>query len=1513
MGIENCSVIPNTEYDDPDIPNIHIFRVYVLAKFDFLPLGIDNREAIYNLSTLEVDYINLSVQQERTIGYGLWRGVNNFSMSGFGEAKQMELCFDTYDPEPVFQIVDILSSEWYDERIPGFSLSRPEYSHTINRAITPDGVWAYTHVYKTTLKCSYNPNRQERSASVQFNTALDVLDMTVTHEKRTGHFESQADLGLNYDGREDADVVFFYCDTPRLPSYTITGFEKVSGDDIPGLTFSGRNTSYAYPPENGEYTHELMLDFSCSPNRTANELRGEYTIFVKLGEFETSCNAIIVQVRGIDPGYITPAHQTFTSGNRAQVLSLVCDAMGTPQRWQVNINESGWIDIPGENSIEYDPAILGNTGNDTIICRYRVFFDQDDYPGDLISDQASITIYPRPAYGAISPELQTYPAGTDHFRPITFTGDGECQWQIGIQYGLWVDIPVATGNTYTPGILTENTSFRTKVCTSTGYEFSPVSTIILNHMNSGKVYLPQDNYIHKFTATKPLYFLSPVDANDGITEMTYYDGLGRPEYIGQMRASPTTSDIISRIEYDHAGRETVRTLPSQVLGLVRSYSELRDNQNEFFEQYYAEDENAYTTHVTTYQLSALNRIASVRSPGPNAPVVNYAYGVNAADDDVWHVVVDRNGNIYVKGRYSVGKLYKTSQTDSEGFSKVTFTDISGRVILERAENGSEKLDTYHVYDWKYRLTALISPEGSISLSSGVEYSPESDMVKNFCFTYRYDIRGNILEKRIPGAEPIVYKYDRMDRVVSSVSGNQRATYDDEKIVYEYDAYSRPSAIREIAKIGGLSRTKDMMVYQYNSYGSDATLAPRDLYLNDQRFTFDLSRVNGLKTYEKEACLAQGISGEPAFVERAFYYDSKGRLAQTVEKNHLGNISRYSTVYDFVGNVTSTIEEHAAGQLSYTIQRDNDLDHYGRVKSFNVTLRQRTGWEVATTTANVDYAYNVLGRNSRKQFGTTIPVLTAYDYTIQGWLKNQTSRNYSYSLGYLTADNNITGNIMSMVYSYPGSPSVYENGEKTYIYQYDPFSRLTSAINTGNYGEQLSYDGNGNITSMLRSTPAGSTAIDYDYAGTGNRLRRVTGMDTDYLYDLNGNLTHDPRKGLNFAYNFLNLLQAVSDFSGNIKARYYYGANGTKFYVTGGDGDNTRLDYLGGLVLRRDAVTGQTLGFDYNFGEGIIADGRTFYFEKDHLGSIRTVVDSQGEVVERNDYHAFGKLKEYPDKAIHLANRYRFNGKDWQTTGSLNLLDFGARMYDPDLGRWFVGDPLVEIRPWESQYLYAGGNPIRNIDPTGLDWYSFEEEDGETTKTKYQYTTEYRSQNDLDEAGIKGKYIGTTGNTNDRSQYLSLFGEKFNNKTVDGRTNLISKMAQNIDQAIIGSYRADYLNNPANREPWDQEYYTGATNMGVPVTVTPAMVSQGKQNVYFNYAGGNVKYSIANDLSSAEFNWKNGVVEQETGILINGRKGAFALITRNNAIFDVVRWAFPTTQAWQNARNRADKLLLNRKW
>ncbi|MFV0154148.1 type IV secretion protein Rhs, partial [Empedobacter falsenii] len=240
--------------------------------------------------------------------------------------------------------------------------------------------------------------------------------------------------------------------------------------------------------------------------------------------------------------------------------------------------------------------------------------------------------------------------------------------------------------------------------------------------------------------------------------------------------------------------------------------------------------------------------------------------------------------------------------------------------------------------------------------------------------------------------------------------------------------------------------------------------------------------------------------------------------------------------------------------------------------------------------------------------------------------------------------------------------------------------------------------------------------DYENANKSNKLQKVTDSSltlgfndgnktgNDYTYDVNGNLTKDLNKGIaGITYNFLNLPTEVL-WNATKKINYTYNGAGVKLNKVVTDGTTvSTTEYLDGFQYKDgvlqffptaegyvNAITAGAVGYNY------------VYNMTDHLGNVRVSyawdnVNSKLKTVNEDHYYPFGLQHQgynKPPKDITggigsveigiglgtssgSANyKYKYNGKELQDELNLNLYDYGARNYDPAIGRWFNVDAMA---------------------------------------------------------------------------------------------------------------------------------------------------------------------------------------------------------------------------------------------
>ena len=909
---------------------------------------------------------------------------------------------------------------------------------------------------------------------------------------------------------------------------------------------------------------------------------------------------------------------------------------------------------------------------------------------------------------------------------------------------------------------------------------------------------------------------------------SYIDGLGRPVQNVIKSASPLGKDIIQIIQYDELGRKDTTYLPytsTTSTGIYRTSA--LSEQIDFYDGTSTPTgviESDFPFAVSLFDNSPLNRVVEQGSPGeswqPGEHTVKNSIGTNKTSEvGMWEV--NSNGYCERNGYYPAQSLYMNELEDENGNKIKEFKDKQGQVVLKKSYLGTDSLETYYVYDYFNLLKFVIPPKAVEEIGSGTTLS--TLVSDSLVFSYQYDKRKRMIEKKLPGAKPVYIIYDKRDRLVLSQDGNRRE--DDEWFFTKYDVLNRPILTGIWTDTNERSRDSLQTVlntftgqnlyeeagttvheytnrtfpnetdednyltvtyydnYDFAEYTSQLYLAMTDSFPNQtEESIYTINKVTGIKIK---------VLANDTWLTSVNYYDDKGRVIQTMTDNYLGGIERWMNEYDFVGKLLKSRHVHYSddtGNDSLVLWSTFTYDHAGRLLKEYKQIEGDTGNGKVLLTKN---EYNELGELTTKNLHATNSQETNYlqevdyRYNIRGWLtKINDPTNVSSSgdlfgmellydtindLTLLTASNQYNGNISAIKWK-----GAHYNTLSAYGFEYDDINRLESAdygTNSGSWTDEakfnvynLSYDKNGNIEN-LRRDGATNQIDNLAYQYEGNQLINVednaTGTDTlgfkdgtnmgdDFVYDDNGNLIEDNNKGLEeITYNELNLPERI--IKGNDTIYYLYDAAGVKLgKIVAGVGTEEATWYVGEIIYDDSNI-------DYILtAEGRIRDlGSSSYqyeyFLKDHLGNTRVSFKDSSDVAALNqefEYYPFGMTARSYDNSS--GNKYLYNGKEFQDDLGLDWLDYGARFYDPVIGRFPSIDPIIENFPEHTPYNYAFSNPSSLIDiwglqGVGLGAYDFVRDKRAKlfTNSKSEYIKELKSFNRDDKVVTAGTVLTMT--------------------------------------------------------------------------------------------------------------------------------------------------------------------------
>ncbi|MBK1442511.1 RHS repeat-associated core domain-containing protein [Parapedobacter sp. ISTM3] len=895
-----------------------------------------------------------------------------------------------------------------------------------------------------------------------------------------------------------------------------------------------------------------------------------------------------------------------------------------------------------------------------------------------------------------------------------------------------------------------------------GFHIPSGSNVVLSiqgYPNVGSAPSAGQNYIQTRTFRVPVKENQLGQVRDISREnqtVQYFDGLGRPIQVVELKASPGYRDIVRHMEYDGYGRETHEYLPyAEQTGNNGSFKAgARASQAAYYgasgswDSHVRKTPNPYA--VTVFEDSPLNRVLQQGAPGAvwqpasgrtatagRTVVMDYGTNVASGADAVklWNINANGNGAASTSS-YAAGRLYRVVTKDENWTSGKTgtveeFTDMEGQVVLRRAwETESRKLETYYVYDDFGDLRYVIPP----AVTAG-SFTETAAAFTDYIYGYKYDSRHRVVEKKVPGKGWEYMVYNKNDQVVLTQDANQRGMTTRQWLYTKYDAFGRvvetgilmSNATRASLQTAldseantALWETRTGADYTNVSYPRSSKSVRMVNYYDDYTFNGASTATlqpSGITRSQKVKSLLTGArvfrTDGTAPLLTIHYYDDRGRAVQTASQNQLGGTDYVTNTFSFAGELLASKRDHraSAGGAVTTILTTNKYDHVGRL----VETRKKVNSQPEIVQGKL--YYNEVGQLRHKDLhvsGNTAVQEIVYAYNERGWLtgiNNPASvtdkRRFGMQLNYANRVRAYNGNIGSAVWNTKVHGSQPQTPVQTYTYDYDPLNRLKKAAYSATgkvnfFNEELAYDNLGNIDTLRRTRGSTGWANHFKYHYTGSRLGSVSdagtaAMGSSYGYDANGNVTSNSRLGItNIEYNYLNLPGRYT--KGSQALQYTYDALGRKLTKQLG---SSVVQYVDGIQYRDGAIE-----FIQTEEGRIVPAGSSFiyeYFLKDHLGNVRAVVDHTGTVKQIQDYYAFG-LEMNPGNAYSASpiNLYRYNGKEKQVELGLEQLDYGARFYDPVIGRWGSVDPLAEKYSSLSAYNYAVNNPLNVVDPDGRD-------------------------------------------------------------------------------------------------------------------------------------------------------------------------------------------------------------------
>jgi RHS repeat-associated protein len=664
-----------------------------------------------------------------------------------------------------------------------------------------------------------------------------------------------------------------------------------------------------------------------------------------------------------------------------------------------------------------------------------------------------------------------------------------------------------------------------------------------------------------------------------------------------------------------------------------------------------------------------------------------------------------------------------TMTDPLGHVTTNTYDTHGNLltVTSPAPNGSTTASvTQFGYDSLGELTSITDPLNHVTsiayTSAGLVHTITD--AQSHITTYGYDARGNRTGVTDALNHTTSFAYNIMGRLTG-------ITYPDSSTVsFTYDSRGRRTSVTD--------QLNHTTTYTYDD--SDRLTAVTDAATHATQYAYDTeNNLTSITDANNHAT--------------SFTYNPRGWVTQTSFPS--SHVETYD--YDALGNLTSKIDRK--GQtITYVYDALNRMVQKNYPDSTDVEYIYDLVGKVAQVndpTGTYGFAYDNMGRliGTTTQYtflpGQTFTNSYAYDAASNrtGFTAPDGSTNI-YSYDTMNQVSNLTNSLTgSFGFSYDSlnrrTQFTRPNGVNT-TYTYDNVSQLQSVLHqaggTTLDGDGYTYDAAGNRVSktnhlnnvtedysydslyqLTQVTQGASTTETYTYDAVGNRLSSL-GVSL-YQYNSSNELTSTP--SASFAYDHNGNTASKTDSSGTTTYNWNSNDQLTSVVLPGSGGTvSFKYDPFGRRIQKSGPVgvtnylydddnlpleidnSGNVIaryihdGIDDSLSE--LRSGVIGFYQQDGLGSTISVTSAAGALADTYTYDSFGNLTASSGTSTNPL-RYTTREFDQETGFYFNR----ARYYDPSSGRFLSEDPLGFAGGDIDFYAYVGNNPVRFVDPFGL--------------------------------------------------------------------------------------------------------------------------------------------------------------------------------------------------------------------